>query len=67
MNYNQIKLMGELTMTKKQAIKLFNEVFGDSFGDDIVAKRTAWNDFTDSLMKDGEITETQYDTWTQPF
>lgn len=54
-------------MTKKQAIELFNEAFGGSFGDDIVAKRTAWNDFTDSLMKDGEITEKQYDTWTQPF
>lgn len=54
-------------MTKKQAIELFNEIFGDSFGDDIIAKRTAWNDFTDSLMKDGEITEKQYDTWTQPF
>lgn len=54
-------------MTKEQAIKLFKEIHGDSFGDDIIGKRTAWNDFTDGLMKDGEITEKQYETWDQPF
>jgi len=27
----------------------------------------AWNDYTDMLCKDGQITQRQYDTWTNPF
>lgn len=34
---------------------------------DIVAIRTAWNDWTDSLCKSGQITLRQYETWTNPF
>ena len=29
-------------------------------------RRQLWNDFTDSLCKEGRITQKQYDTWTQP-
>ena len=31
------------------------------------ALREAWNNFTDSLCKDGLITERQYETWANPF
>lgn len=31
-----------------------------------VARRTAWNDFTDYLAKDGRITEWQDYNWVQP-
>ena len=34
---------------------------------DVVAIRTAWNDWTDSLCKSGLITEKQYNNWTNPF
>ncbi len=30
------------------------------------ARRMAWNDWTDSLCKNGEITQKQYATWTAP-
>jgi hypothetical protein len=30
------------------------------------ACREAWNNWTDSLHKDGEITERQYNTWEGP-
>ena len=30
------------------------------------ARREAWNDYTDSLCKDGEITEEDYNNWDQP-
>ena len=30
------------------------------------ARRQAWNDFTDMLCKDGQITENQYMNWRQP-
>lgn len=34
---------------------------------DIVAIRTAWGDWTDSLCKSNQITLRQYETWTNPF
>ena len=34
---------------------------------DKIWQRTAWNDFTDSLCKDGMISNYQYDSWTNPF
>jgi len=57
-------------MTKAEAINQFKEIYADYIEenrDDKVAIRTAWNDYTDFLMKDGDITEFQYNTWTQPF
>lgn len=30
------------------------------------ARREAWGVFTDSLCKNGEITQRQYDTWLPP-
>ena len=34
---------------------------------DTVAKREAWNDFTDMLCKEGDITMNQYNNWSNPF
>ena len=56
-------------MTKAEAIKQFNSwyrAWGYGKGDE-VAKRTMWNDWTDSLCKDGLITQKQYENWGQPF
>lgn len=34
---------------------------------DIPMRDQAWNDYTDGLQKDGQITAKQYDTWVSPF
>ena len=34
---------------------------------DTIAKREDWNNFTDMLCKCGEISDYQYDNWTNPF
>lgn len=54
-------------LTKKQAVEMFKEevlpfVVKEYGNNDTTAKRTAWNDFTDMLCKNGEISEKQYDT-----
>lgn len=59
-------------MTKDQAVKEFKEnelpYIIERFGkDDKVAIRTAWNDYTDYLCKEGIITENQYTIWDNPF
>ena len=30
------------------------------------ARREAWNDWTDMLCQDGEISDWQYENWSQP-
>ena len=52
-------------MTKSEALKLFREY--DIPSRDKVALREAWNNFTDFLCKDRQITAKQYDTWSNPF
>ena len=59
-------------MTKHDVILEFKELFPrenfiyqKSF--DTVARDEAWNNFTDSLCKDGRITMKQYETWSNPF
>lgn len=57
-------------ITKAQALsqfKEFNKDFLTKYKDDIPAKREAWNNYTDSLCKDGQITERQYNNWSNPF
>ena len=34
---------------------------------DIIAKREAWNNWTDSLCKEGLLTDSQYNDWDNPF
>lgn len=64
----------EKKMTKREALKLFRESFPNHYFIskvsgrlDKVARSEAWNNFTDALCKDGEITAKQYDSWTNPF
>ena len=56
-------------MTKTEAVKMFRELYKRWGGRraDPIAKRTEWNDWTDSLCKDGLITLKQYENWGQPF
>jgi hypothetical protein len=42
--------------------EILKELRGDS-----IAKRELWNNYTDSLHKDGLITAYQYENWTNPF
>lgn len=58
-------------MNKREADKIFNSEVKPSvieqYGKhDKIALITAWNDWTDMLCKDGEITQKQYDTWQCP-
>ena len=53
-------------MTKQQALSEFREIGGVIKGDEIYTREN-WNNFTDSLCKRGEITDRQYNTWTNPF
>lgn len=56
-------------MTKAEAVKMFRELYKRWGGRraDPIAKRTEWNDWTDSLCKDNLITDKQYDSWSNPF
>lgn len=59
-------------MTKAQALASFKEhdipALNERYGkDDTTARRTAWNDYTDYLAKDGRISWNQCNTWTNPF
>ena len=57
-------------MTKAEALrdfKILYKTFTNYRKDDLVAKRTEWNDFTDALCKQGLITTNQYINWHQPF
>lgn len=67
-------------MTKEEALAEFkrlypHETFLRDFGydgrcrmelDDF-ARREAWNDYIDTLCKEGRITRHQYETWHNPF
>lgn len=60
----------KIKITKLEAIDQFKEIYADYIKenkDDKIAIRTAWNDYTDMLLKDGILTENQYNTWSQPF
>ena len=56
-------------MTKTEAVKMFRELYKRWGGRRAapIAKRTEWNDWTDSLCKDGLITDNQYNNWGNPF
>lgn len=58
-------------MTKATALKIFREMVREVYDreqrKDVPMLREAWNNYTDSLCKDGRITPRQYDTWTNPF
>lgn len=59
-------------MSKKDALREFKqfvlpEVVAKYGHYDKPAINEAWNDYTDGLQKDGLITATQYNNWTNPF
>lgn len=55
-------------MTKKEALAMFrSEILPSCPKGDKPCRDQAWNDYTDGLQKDGQITERQYDTWVHPF
>lgn len=62
-----------MRLTKKQALETFKSVLKENQESynliikDRTALREAWNNYTDSLCKDGMITERQYETWTNPY
>lgn len=59
-----------MALTKKQALIIFRDLYKDFLKKnrfDYVAKREAWNNWTDGLCKDGTITSWQYENWDQPF
>jgi len=54
-------------MTKKEAKEQFIELYLNKIPmNDGPMLAEAWNEFTDYLCKNGEITEHQYNTWTHP-
>jgi hypothetical protein len=65
------KYEGSVDMNRPQALKRFKRDVAPSvvarYGKrDKPACREAWNDWTDSLYKNGEITQRQYNTWIGP-
>lgn len=62
-------------LTKKEALQEFNQyilphvvhTYEQDGIKDHPARREAWNDYTDTLCKDGRITDWQYSFWTNPF
>jgi hypothetical protein len=53
-------------LNKRQVLQMFREVDNSPKGD-IVWKRESWNNFTDMLCKNGEISLKQYESWDNPF
>ena len=57
-------------MTKQDALGMFLETWREQTvysKNDIIAKITEWNDFTDMLNRNGDITDKQYANWSNPF
>lgn len=55
-----------MTLTKKEVLKMFRESFTISKTDSI-ANREAFHNFTDTLLKNGEITLNQFNNWSNPY
>ena len=54
-------------MNKRQIDANFKEHFLPHLPDDRIAQWEAWNNYTDSLCKDGMITDWQYHNWANPY
>ena len=63
-----------MKLTKKQVEAMFREdilpmikaMYEQDGRRDVIARCEAWNNFTDALCKDRQITLQQYETWTHP-
>ena len=64
---------GNTMMTKKKVLQIFKEQWRNEvlvkpeLSSDKVARSEAWNNYTDSLCKEGLISSKQYHNWTNPF
>ena len=62
-----------MRMTKKDVVEQFRWDWSDflksnpNFRGDSIAKRCAFNDYVDSLNKDGLVTDYQAYNWSNPF
>lgn len=55
-------------MTKAQALEIFRAHYLPTIPKhDTDMKCEEWNNYTDSLRRQGDITERQYETWSNPF
>lgn len=57
-------------MTKKEAVKLFKEENShiiEKYKNDRIALHVAFSTFTDMLCKNGDISQSQYDRWSNPY
>lgn len=60
-------------LTKHQVLSLFSDhwheiiIFSPTSRGDSVAKRQAFNDYVDSLNKDGLVSDAQAFRWSNPF
>ena len=59
-------------MTRKQAKQIFVEEYYNgnirkALKEDRIAVRCAWNDFTDMLCRNGDITQHQANIWLCPW
>ena len=64
--WNRPWVTNSFFMTKKDALKEFRSC-GKVVRGDAIWTRENWNDYTDFLCRDGQITMKQYETWTNPF
>ena len=56
-------------MTKAEALITFRQLWKMTnwSRSDTTAKREMWNNYTDILYKNGDISLSQYENWGQPF
>jgi hypothetical protein len=53
-------------MTKVEVLENFRALFVVVIGDSI-QNRENWNDYTDALREENQITLFQYENWTNPY
>ena len=62
-----------MKITKQQVLSQFRYVWkvesirNPDIKDDTIMKREAWNNFVDSLNKEGYVTDSQAFNWSNPF
>ena len=60
-------------MTKKQVLASLREMWAEiceaepMWRGDSIAKRESFNNFVDSVNKDGEVSDSQAHNWSNPF
>lgn len=62
--------MAKRFITKRDALVMFQDIkesIREGHPCDRIMLAEAWSNFTDSLCKDGIISEYQYNNWTNPF